>query len=49
MLLLQEDTFTVEAVSLGHVKRVIVGHDGTGAGQYIEHIHVQPLKTALVG
>lgn len=24
--------FTVEAVQLGALKRVIVGHDGTGAG-----------------
>ncbi|XP_069127319.1 uncharacterized protein [Argopecten irradians] len=28
----QEDRFTVEAVSLGRLKRVIIGHDGTGAG-----------------
>ncbi|XP_060083246.1 lipoxygenase homology domain-containing protein 1-like [Ylistrum balloti] len=28
----QEDRFTVEAVSLGRLKRVIIGHDGTGSG-----------------
>ena len=26
------DSFEVEAVSLGHLKRIIVGHDGTGPG-----------------
>ncbi|KAK3092113.1 hypothetical protein FSP39_025311 [Pinctada imbricata] len=26
------DMFTVEAVALGHLKRIIVGHDGTGPG-----------------
>ncbi|XP_021373395.1 lipoxygenase homology domain-containing protein 1-like isoform X2 [Mizuhopecten yessoensis] len=28
----QEDMFTLEAVSLGRLKRVIIGHDGTGSG-----------------
>ncbi|XP_046584646.1 LOW QUALITY PROTEIN: lipoxygenase homology domain-containing protein 1-like [Haliotis rubra] len=28
----QTDSFEVEAVSLGHLKRVIVGHDATGPG-----------------
>ncbi|XP_048764444.2 lipoxygenase homology domain-containing protein 1-like isoform X2 [Ostrea edulis] len=37
------DTFTVEAVSLGHLKRIIVGHDGTGAGNgwHLEKIIVK--------
>ncbi|XP_061166198.1 lipoxygenase homology domain-containing protein 1-like [Saccostrea echinata] len=37
------DTFTVEAVSLGHLKRIIVGHDGTGGGNgwYLEKIVVK--------
>ncbi|WAR22969.1 LOXH1-like protein [Mya arenaria] len=26
------DSFEVEAVSLGHLKRIIIGHDGTGPG-----------------
>ena len=29
----QTNKFTVEAVSLGHLKRIIVGHDGTGNGK----------------
>ncbi|XP_052774352.1 lipoxygenase homology domain-containing protein 1-like isoform X2 [Mya arenaria] len=28
----QLDSFEVEAVSLGHLKRIIIGHDGTGPG-----------------
>lgn len=31
----QTNHFTVEAVSLGHLKRVIVGHDGTTPGQFL--------------
>jgi len=30
---LQTDHFTMEAVSLGKLKRVIVGHDGTNPGE----------------
>ncbi|XP_071154983.1 lipoxygenase homology domain-containing protein 1-like isoform X1 [Mytilus edulis] len=35
--------FTVEAVSLGHLKRIIVGHDGTGNGNgwYLEKISIK--------
>lgn len=32
------DSFEVEAVSLGHLKRIIVGHDGTGPGKEYEAI-----------
>ena len=31
----QADQFTVEAVSLGKLKRVIVGHDGTNPGKLV--------------
>ncbi|GFR86808.1 lipoxygenase-like protein domain-containing protein 1 [Elysia marginata] len=39
----QTSHFTVEAVSLGHLKRVIVGHDGTvpGDGWYLERLMIQ--------
>ncbi|KAK3777632.1 hypothetical protein RRG08_021747 [Elysia crispata] len=39
----QTSHFTVEAVSLGHLKRVIVGHDGTvpGDGWYLERMLIQ--------
>ena len=32
LLLQQMDEFEIEAVDLGEVKQVIVGHDGKGAG-----------------
>ncbi|XP_070194990.1 lipoxygenase homology domain-containing protein 1-like isoform X2 [Littorina saxatilis] len=39
----QTDHFTVEAVTLGKLKRVIVGHDGTnpGDGWFLEKITIQ--------
>ncbi|CAL1540914.1 unnamed protein product [Lymnaea stagnalis] len=39
----QTNHFTVEAVSLGHLKRVIVGHDGTAAGDgwFLEKLSIQ--------
>ncbi|KAJ8306151.1 hypothetical protein KUTeg_016696 [Tegillarca granosa] len=37
------DTFYIEAVSLGHLRRLIIGHDGTSAGQgwFLEKITVK--------
>ncbi|XP_059163011.1 lipoxygenase homology domain-containing protein 1-like [Physella acuta] len=39
----QTNHFTIEAVSLGHLKRVIVGHDGTapGDGWFLEKLSIQ--------
>ncbi|XP_012939779.1 lipoxygenase homology domain-containing protein 1 isoform X2 [Aplysia californica] len=39
----QTNRFTIEAVSLGHLKRVIVGHDGTvpGDGWFLEKLSIQ--------
>ncbi|XP_048249875.1 lipoxygenase homology domain-containing protein 1-like isoform X2 [Haliotis rufescens] len=39
----QTDSFEVEAVSLGHLKRIIVGHDATGPGSgwFLERIVIR--------
>ena len=37
----QTSHFTVEAVSLGHLKRVIVGHDGTVPGRgFVDRVFI---------
>ena len=35
--------FYIEAVSLGHLQRCVIGHDGTGAGEgwYLEQVSVK--------
>ena len=40
--------FYIEAVSLGHLQRCIVGHDSTGAGEgwYLEQITVRESETS---
>lgn len=40
---LQVDSFLVEAVSLSHLQKVIIGHDGQGygAGMYLKMITVR--------
>ena len=45
MLLLQTDVFELEAVDLGRVRQLVVGHDGRGEGNgwYLETVTVQPL------
>jgi len=39
--------FTVEAVSLGQLKRAIIGHDGANAGEgwYLEKLVVRGLES----
>lgn len=43
------DSFEVEAVSLGHLKRIIIGHDGTGPGNgwYLDKVVIRepPFRT----
>ncbi|KAL4236123.1 retinal rod cell development [Mactra antiquata] len=45
----QLDSFEVEAVSLGHLKRIIIGHDGTGhgSGWYLDKVIIRepPFRT----
>ncbi|KAH3831729.1 hypothetical protein DPMN_104999, partial [Dreissena polymorpha] len=45
----QIDSFEVEAVSLGHLKRIIIGHDGTGpgAGWFLDKVVIRepPFRT----
>ena len=41
---LQMDSFEVEAVSLGHLKRIIIGHDGTGPGKLDGYLKQLKLK-----
>lgn len=45
---LQVDSFLVKAVSLGELKKVIIGHDGEGygAGMYLRMITVRESKNA---
>lgn len=40
---LQVDSFLVEAVSLGHLQKVVIGHDGEGygAGMYLKMVTVK--------
>ena len=44
-----EDAFIVEAVSLGHLKRCIMGHDGTGPGQgwFLDKIVVKEMPKGM--
>ncbi|KAK3579121.1 hypothetical protein CHS0354_022141 [Potamilus streckersoni] len=39
----QVDHFTLEAVTLGHLRRIIIGHDGTGPGEgwFLEKVIVR--------
>lgn len=32
LFLLQTDTFHIEAVNLGKLEKILIGHDGSGAG-----------------
>ncbi|CAG5116252.1 unnamed protein product, partial [Candidula unifasciata] len=36
--------FTIEAVSLGHLKRVIVGHDGTAPVENMQYLHLEKVS-----
>lgn len=44
-MLWKTDVFELEAVDLGRVRQLVVGHDGRGEGNgwYLETVTVQPL------
>ena len=48
-LVYQVDTFYIEAVSLGHLQRCVIGHDGTGPGEgwYLEQVTIKESDSAL--
>ena len=41
--------FILEAVSLGHLKRVIMGHDGTGPGQgwFLDSVDIREMPRGM--